>query len=410
MHNVSTAVAATLVALAALSGVACQPPPAAAPPPPPAEVTVSRPLPRDVTDEVRITGTTTALEAVEVRARVSGFLERVVVAPRAKVKPGEVLFTIDARPFKNAVDQAEADLKLKEAQRTKAEFDADRISDLYERNQAAADEFSDAMANRDSMRAACVAATAALAQRKLELEWCEVKSPIAGRISRNLVDPGNIVHADSTVLATITNDEDVYVYFDLSEADVLRLQEETRKALAAEGKSLQDRPELRDRKIPVYIGLMIEQGYPHEGVLDYVAPALDPSTGTIQARARIPNAEGILASGLFVRVRIPTSKPYQALTVTERALGSDQGQRFLYIVNDQNVVEYRPVAVGMLDNGLRVISAGLKADDRVIVTGIQRVRPGLTVKPIDAPMPVGPVVTSPASRPASSKPAAPSGH
>lgn len=370
---------------------------------------MSRPLLREVTDEVRLTGTTAAIESVEVRARVSGFLESVRTEPRAKVSPGHVLFTIDGRPFKNAVDQAAADLKLKKAQLTKAEFDADRINKLYQSGQAAADEFTDANANRDGVQAACDGATAVLAQRTLELEWCEVKAPISGRISRSLVDPGNIVRADVTVLATITNDEEIFAYFDLSERDILTLQEQTRRKLAAEGKTLLDQPEISDRNIPVFIGLMTDEGYPHRGLLDYAAPSVDPTTGTIQARARIPNAEGILTAGLFVRVRIPTGPPYNALTVSERALGSDQGQRYVYVVNDKNVVEYRPVTVGTLDQGLRVITAGIKDDERVIVTGIQRVRPGLTVKAVDAPMTTDPASAVPSSGSDSPKPSAPSG-
>ncbi len=409
MRKVLSGLLLLSVAGLAAGSSGCSPatPPAA--PAPPAEVSVSRPVLREVTDEIVLTGATAALESVEVRARVSGFLEQVVVAPRAKVKAGQVLLKIDARPFEHAVAQAEADLALKEAQREKAEFEAVRINDLYSRGEASADEFSTANANRDAMRAAVMAAQAALAQDKLELAWCEVTAPIAGRVSRNLVDPGNVIQADVTTLATITNDEDVYVYCDLSERDVLTLQERTRQRLAAEGKSLRDRPELKDQNVPVFIGVMTDEGFPHEGVIDYVAPALDPTTGTIQARARFPNQDGVLLAGLFVRVRIPVSAPYKALTVTERALGSDQGQRYLYVVNEQNVVEYRPVEVGTLDRGLRVIVAGLKPDERVIVTGMQRVRPGLTVKPVEAPMPVGSEVAAAATASAPARSAAPGG-
>jgi RND family efflux transporter MFP subunit len=176
----------------------------------------------------------------------------------------------------------------------------------------------------------------------------------------------------------------VYVYFNISERDILTLRATAR---AERGDPTTPLPELRELRWPLQVGLMTEEGFPHEGVIDYADPAVDASTGTQQVRAVFENQDGALLAGLFVRVRVPLGKPYMALTVTERALGSDQGQRYLLVVNEKNVVEYRPVKVGTLQQGLRVITGGLGAQDRVIVSGIQRARPGLTVSPVETTMP-----------------------
>lgn len=247
-------------------------------------------------------------------------------------------------------------------------------------------------------------AEADVAQARLRLDWCRVTAPIPGRISRHLVDPGNIVTAGTTVLATIVNDATVHACFSVAERGVLELREQMRRRRRAAGQDATTEPDLRELHWPVQLDLLTESGHPHEGVLDYAAPQLDPATGTVQVRAAFDNARGLLLPGLFVRVRIPSSAPYEALTVTERALGSDQGQRYLLAVNDQNVVEYRAVQVGPLQDGARVILAGVRADDWIIVNGIQRVRPGVNVTPVRAPMP-----TAPAAVPAAAPASAPAG-
>lgn len=356
---------------------------------PPAEVTVSRPLVQEVTDWMEGTGTTAPLEAVDVRARVTGFLEKVHFAPRALVNPGDALCTIDPRPFRNALDSAQAALEATQAQLIKAEWDLKKTQDLIQRGAASEDELASALATRDALKAQASANAAAIANATLQLEWSSVTAPIRGRISRNLVDPGNLVAADTTVLANIVNDAGIYVYLNASERDVLTLREHAQRERAAAGAPRGEPVDLRELHWPAYVGLMTEEGFPHAGVIDYAAPAVDASTGTQQVRVLIPNDDGLLLAGLFVRIHVPVSRPYAALTVTERALGSDQGQHYLLVVNEKHVVEYRPVTVGTLQANLRVISAGLAPTDWVIVNGIQRVRPGLTVKPIEAPMPVG---------------------
>lgn len=376
-----------MIGLPCIALSACEDRAAHAPPrPAPTVVTVSRPLTRDVTDALEYTGTLAALQSVEVRARVTGFLDKLHVEPRAKVKKDEVLFTIDPRSFQNELDAAKANLELKKAQLEKAEFTAKKTEENYKQGVASEQELVDALANRNGLRAGVAAAEAAVNTAQLNRDWCSVQAPLDGRISRNLVDSGNVIVADSTVLANIVNDESVYVYFNASEQDILRLRDRFR----AENPGVTSLPGIREMRWPFQLGLMTEDGYPHDGVLDYSAPELDASTGTQQVRGVIPNQDGRLLPGLFARVRVPIGDPYQALLVTERALGSDQGQRYLLTVNDKNIVEYRPVKVGTLQDGLRVIVAGLSATDRVIVNGMQRVRPGATVKPEETSMPVRP--------------------
>jgi RND family efflux transporter MFP subunit len=375
--------------------------PVAAPLPP--EVAVSRPLMREVMDSADFTGTTSALESVEVRSRVGGFLDQVHFQPRAKVNKGDLLFTIDQRPFQIALANAVADRDGQKAKLVKAEFDANKTNDLYKDGMASADEFTKNNATRDDTVAQLAATEAQVRDAQLRLDWSAVTSPIHGRISRNLIDPGNVVDADKTVLATIVNDDDIYAYFNVSERDILNIRDESMRMRAAEGQPT-SQPDISHARYPAYIGLMTETGFPHPGEIDYVAPQLDPSTGTIQIRARFPNADGMLIPGLFVRVRVPLGKPHQALTISERALGSDQGQHYVLVVDDRNVVEYRVVKTGSLDGSLRVIAEGLAPQERIIVTGLQRVRPGITVRPQEIPMPAGPAISAGQAKPSSSQP------
>jgi RND family efflux transporter MFP subunit len=389
--------------LAALTGCE-QGAPASAAAAPPAEVSVSLPVTGTITDALEFTGTTAALESVDVRARVTGFLDAIHFQPRAKVKKDELLFTIDKRQFKTALDHALANLEARKFELEKAEWDFQKAEELAGGGAVSMDERMTARTRRDQATAEVARAQAAADEARLELDFCSVTAPIQGRIGRNLIDVGNIVTADATMLATIVNDDDIYAYFSCAERDVLTLRERRRQELAAAGRPVsQPSPE----HMPVYLGLMTERGFPHRGEIDYVSPSLDPNTGTIQVRARFPNPNGILLPGLFVRIEVPIGEPYEALTVTERALGSDQGQRYLLVVNAQNVVEYRPVQVGTLQDGLRVIEKGISPADRIVTLGLQRVRPGLTVKPVEAPMPTGPAeavrqpATATATRPSS---------
>lgn len=369
---------------------------AAGPPaqPPAPVVTVSQPLQKEVSDYIEYTGTTSAIETVDVRARVKGFLQSVNFEPRAKVKKDQLLFVIDPSEYQAKCDQTIADLAARKAQLDLATYAFSRTDDLYNKGMGAEYERNTDMAKRDEAKAAVAAAEANLAEAKLNLGYTQVTAPIAGRVSRNQVDVGNLVGAGQyTLLTTIVNDDFVYVYFDVSENDLLAL-ERTREQRT----NTTTRPERLDA--PAFLALADEVGYPHEGRIDFAETHLDTSTGTINVRAIFANPKGDLLPGLFARIRIPIRKPRQMLMVSERALGSDQGQRYLLVVNEKDQVEYRRVKVGRLDEGLRVIEEGIGPKDWVIVSGLQRARPGTTVSPQQAAMSATPE--------ASTRPAVPS--
>ncbi|MBN1341686.1 MAG: efflux RND transporter periplasmic adaptor subunit [Phycisphaerae bacterium] len=377
--------------------------------PGPPEVTVSQPIQQMVTDYIKAQGTTEAIESVEIQARVAGWLEKINFIPRAKVKKDDLLFVIDPRPFKAKLDQTKADLATCKAKLELAEFNYNRLVKLKKEDFAADLETVQALSDRDAAKAAIAAAQAAVDQAALDLEYTQVRSPINGTVSRNLVDVGNLVGSGAnTLLTTVLKEDQVYAYFDLSEIDLLPLA----RARAAKMATTASAPAKMDH--PVSLALADETGYPHEGSIDFVETAVDPNTGTIRTRGVFPS-ENILLPGMFVRIRIPTGTPGPALMVAERALGIDQGQHYLLVINDKNVVEYRRVKVGLLEEGLRVIKEGIAPGDWVIVNGLQRVRPGITVSPqrvtMDKATGLATRPASTASRPTTS-PASParSGH
>jgi len=367
-----------LVSLAVLGGCESKQDQALTTMPPPV-VVVSLPVVREVTEYLEATGNTEPLESVVVQARVKGFLESIHFTPRQRVKKDDLLFVIDPRPFQVALDQAKGQLALRQAQAKFAEYDLSRVTKLGAQDAAAERERRESQSKMEEAQAAVVIAQSAVDEAQLDLDFANVKAPISGRISRNLVDVGNLINPGQDQLATITNDDSVYAYFNVSEPDVLRL---TRKY----GRVRQQTASQPHEQVPAFLGLMDETDYPHEGWLDYVDPRVDPSTGTISVRGVFPNPDDILKAGFFVRIRIPIGKPESALLVAEQALGMDQGQSYLLVVNDKNRVEYRRVHTGLLENGLRVVTDGLAAEDRVIVIGLQRVRPGVEVSPQPAPM------------------------
>jgi RND family efflux transporter MFP subunit len=371
----------------------------AAPPLPPATVMVSQPVVRDITEYLETTGSISALESVVVQARVKGFLDSMHFTPEQKIKKDDLLFVIDPRPFEVALEQAKGQLQLRQAEARFAEYDLSRMTKLQAQDAAAEREERQSRAKMEEAQASVVIAQSAVDEANLNLNFAHVKAPIAGRISRNLVDIGNLINPGQDQLATITNDDSVYAYFNVSEQDVLRLSriygDTRRKAVTEPGKT-------PPATIPVHLALMDEDDYPHAGSVDYVAPTLDASTGTLSIRGIFPNPIGFLRAGYFARIRIPLGKPKPALLVAEQALGMDQGQYYLLVVNNKNKVEYRRVRTGLLDKGLRVIEEGLGENDHVIVIGLQRVRPGAEVKPEIIPMDsVAQATRRPATKPES---------
>ena len=358
--------------------------------PPAPEVTVSKPLVQNVTDYLEFTGTTKAIEEIEIRARVKGFLESVHFEDGDFVTKDQLLFVIDPKPFKAAVESARGRLGKHQAQLERARKEYQRNLKLFKQSAASEANVVKWKGEMEESKAAVVSARAALDKRKLDLGYCTIRSPIDGRISRKKVDVGNLVGAgEFTLLTTIRQWTPIYVYFSINERDLLRTMEMARK----EGATA-DQPD----KIPLQLALANETGFPHEGHLDFVDATVDPETGTMQLRGIFPNPGPpfILIPGMFARVRLPIAERENALLVTERALGQDQGGRYLLVVGVENKVEQRYVKIGALRNGKRVIIEGLKPEDLVVVKGIQRAIPGAKVTPMQAQAEKPAIETEPA--------------
>lgn len=346
-------------------------------PPPPPTVTVSRPVEQTVMNYDRFTGTTEAVESVEIRARVEGYLERILFEDGARVKKGDLLFVIDPKPFKARLDEAKADLLLNQAELKVSETTLQRKEAALEDNAISEVEVIEARAERDKASAAVEAARAAVETARLALSYSEIHAPIDGTIGRNLVDVGNLVGAsERTLMAVLVRDDPIYVYFNVSEKDLLSYQSKSRN---------RQMPTNGDGKTRVNLGLAHESGYPHEGYVDFVDNRVNVDTGTIQVRAIFSNSERMLLPGLFARIKVPTSEPHKALLVPERALGADQLGRYLLVAAGDDVVIYKSVKVGDKVGDLRIIESGIAADDRVIVNGMQRARPGSPVTPVEDP-------------------------
>ena len=341
--------------------------------PPPAEVIVSHPLKKEVTQYLEFTGTTAALEFVEIRARVEGWLESIHFTPGSQVKKGDQLFVIDPRPFQARVDQYEAAVKGKQADLQLKQANLKRAQQLLASASISQLQY-DVQNAEEAVAAAQVGISKAdLEKAMLDVAYTRVLAPINGRVSRNYVDIGNLVGAgEKTLLTEIVNDSSVYVYFDVSERDVLML---IRKWPRIETEAISEK-----EKAPAYLQLADETGYPHKGKMDFIESRVDPSTGTLRVRAIFSNDDGLLVSGLFGRVRVPIEQK-EALLVPELAVGISQAGRYVLVVNKDQIVEQRLVKTGQLEGTLRVVEEGLGKDEWVVVNGIQRARPGAKVTP-----------------------------
>jgi RND family efflux transporter MFP subunit len=340
---------------------------------------------RDVTDYDDYDGRIAAVDMVEVRARVRGYLVKVDFQDGQIVKKGDLLFQIDPAPYQATLDAAKAKVKLAEAKVKQTKADVERQRPLVRTGGIAQADFDKTVADAEVAAAAVEADKALVVSAQLDLNFTTIEAPIAGKASRAQVNVGNLVSGSGeTVLTTITTVDPMYVYFDVDERALLRYRREFRKDKA--GADLTQTP-IKDLKIPVAVALEGDEGYPHHGVLDFADNRVNPSTGTIQVRGVLPNPKRILDAGMRARVRIPVGEPHKALLVTERAVGNEQGRKFLYVVNDEKVVERRDVKLGRLADGLQVIQEGLKPDEWVIVNGIQRARDAMKVEPKQSPMP-----------------------
>lgn len=345
-------------------------------PPPPPAVTVARPLQKSITDYLELTGTLEAVESVELRARVTGFLEKKLFTAGQEVDVGDLLYLIDQRPFEVALQDARASLASAVAREERAVTEYARSQRLVKRNAIAETEVVKWKQEVDVSQAEVSAAKAKVENALLDLSYTEIHSPVKGRIGLDLVDVGNLVGAgEYTLLATVRKFDPIYAVFSVNERDLLALMARDRKqGYTPDG--------LEQEPIPVDLGLANEIGYPHRGRIASGDNTVDPDTGTLTLRGIFDNPEpGVLLPGLFVRVRIPAQQLDDALLVPERALGLDQSGRYLLVVNSGNVVEQRNVEMGARTGGMRVILDGLEPDDRIVIKGIQRAIPGSTVAP-----------------------------
>lgn len=339
-------------------------------------VSVAHPIKRMVKEWDEFTGRLASPETVEVRARVSGYIEQVHFKEGHDVKQGELLFTIDPRPYQAVVDRAKAELAAARARAELAAGEAKRAEGLVANKAISTDTFETRMKSATEANAAVRSAEAALTAAELDLEFTQVRAPISGRISNARVTAGNLVTggntAGATLLTTIVSLDPIYCYIDADEASVLKYRQMQRDGV---------------RSIPLIepvaaeMALGNETGFPHKGQIDFVDNQLNAASGTIRARAVFPNPDKLMSPGFFARVRVPGPGEYPAVLVRDSAISSDQGRPYVLLVDDNSTVVYRAVSTGPLVDGLRVIRDGLKETDRVIVTGLMNARLGLTVQP-----------------------------
>ena len=354
-----------------LLGCAGKPP---APPPPPT-VSVAPVLQRDIAEWDEFSGRLEAVDQVEIRPRVSGYIKRVTFTEGREVRKGEVLFEIDPRPYQADLERAQAQL---EQARTAAELatrEVARAEKLVNVQAISREEFDSRTSAEANGSAAVRAAEAAVETARLNLGWTVVRSPIAGRVSRAEVTAGNLVQAGpptATLLTTVVSLDPIYLYFDSDEQTYLRY---SGRAAAAGNRGW------RDARFPVYLGLANETGFPHEGRLDFVDNRIDPASGTIRTRAVFSNRDRRFTPGLFARVKLVGSQKAPALLVRDAAIGTDQDRKFVLVLGKGDSLEYRPVEIGRLSDGLRIVRSGVAAGDKVVVTGLMRVRPGVKVTP-----------------------------
>jgi multidrug efflux system membrane fusion protein len=421
MYRCYTLVVFGGIVLAALAGCHGQPSQVGSPQAP--AVPVSRPVQQEVTDYVDFTGRTDAVQAADIRARVTGYLINMPFKEGSEVRgdgrprttvgavgllaaplgwapllaaaslfpgqwqPGDLLFEIDPRPYQAQLDQARSQVNLAQARLELAQVTYTRFSDLFTSTPGAVSkqQIDQYKAQVKEAEAQVKAYQSSLEVYRLNVEFCSVTSPIDGRVSRYYLTLGNLVNQDQTLLTTVVSQDPMYAYFDTDEPTLLRVRRavaEGRIKVAETGQN------------PVFMGLQDEEGFPHDGTIDFVNNQVNPTTGSITMRGVFPNPKlrggvRLLSPGMFVRIRLPIGPRHPALLVIDRAIGSDQGLKYVYVVDAENKVQYRRVTTGPLqDNGLRVIADGLKPDDRVVIGGLQQIRPRLEVRPDETPMPM----------------------
>jgi RND family efflux transporter MFP subunit len=339
---------------------------------PPTEVTVSKPKQKEVVDWNEFTGRTAAIKLVNITPRVSGYIVDIPFKEGDNVHRGDLLFQIDPRPYQDVYEQAVGQLQQAQANQQLQDTTFARQQRLRETGVIAKEDYDTALSNKNQAAAQVVSAQAARNSAQLNLEFTHVTSPINGRASRQLVNIGNLVQADSTQLTTIVSIDPIYAYFSVDELAALSYQRLIRDGKVASSQG---------GKVPVYLQLQDETGFSHEGTIDFSDNSFDSSTGTLLIRGSFPNPDGFLTPGNFVRLRVASSPKYNALLVADRAIGTDQDQSFVYVVDSKNIARLRHIKTGQLAEGLRVVKSGLQPDDVVIINGIIKVRPDNPVRP-----------------------------
>ena len=338
---------------------------------PPPRVTVAVPVEDSISRYDYFTGTTKAVQSVQVRARVSGYLKSIEFQDSSDVKKGDLLFVIEPDFYKANRDRAFANLKASQAELERAQLDLERVEKAAKTNSVSAQEVSTKKSERDKARAAVLANTAELANAELELSYTKVYAPIDGRVSRNLVDAGNLVGSgENTLLTTIVQLDPMYVYFNINERTLIRRL--NNQSLNCNG----------NEPAALFISLADDEDYLHAGMLDYIDNTVDPKTGTIRVRGKIANRDKKILPGMFVRLRVPEGDPQKELLVNERALGTDFHGKYLLVTGPDNIVRQRPVVAGESINGMRVILDGLQKHEKYIVSGLQFARAGMPVTPV----------------------------
>lgn len=344
-------------------------PPAAATP----EVTVAKPIARRLKDWDEFTGRLTARERVEVYSRVSGYITKVSFKEGTEVKAGDLLFTIDPRPYQALVERAEAMLSQAKTAAELAGVEAKNAKALRQGQAISVEESERRIKSATGELAGVRGAEAALRTAKLDLEFTEIRAPISGRISDARVTEGNLVSGgtqNTTLLTTIVELDPIYCEIEADERSVLKYREMHKQG---------ERVSALFARIPAEMALINEEGWPHKGEVDFVDNQLNPATGTIRTRAVFPNADRLMAPGFFAKVRIPGGGEYEGLLIRDSAVGDDQGSSFVWVLDKEDKAVYRPITLGPLLDGLRVVRTGLKADERVIVLGLMSVRNGVKV-------------------------------
>ena len=362
----------------ALAGCGQAQQPAQAPPPPPT-VTVANPIKRTITDFDESVGRFVAIDSVEVRARVSGYLESVHFTDGQTVKQGDLLFTIDRRPFQNTLEQVRANLTQARSNLIYAESDLARGQQLVRERTIAEQVFEQRAQAKRNAEAAVLASEAAVRQAELDLEFTELRAPVTGRIGDRKVSPGNLVSggtaagtATTTMLATIMSTDPIRFEFTFDEASLLRYERLTKDSKSGEAWGA---------ATPVTLRLIDEKAFSHQGKMDFIDNTIDRASGTIRARAVFANGAGLFTPGMFGRVRVPASQAYEALLVPDAAVGTEQARKYVLVVAADNTVSQRYVTLGDVIDDLRVIKTGLAGEDRLIVNGMVRARPGGKVTP-----------------------------